>query len=135
MFVLDCSVAIAWCLSDENSGYADKVLDLLIKEQAIVPSLWHLEIINVLQVAQRKNRVSKKQISVILEKLGQLNIETDKMTVNISDIDFVDFVQKYQMTSYDGAYLEIAKREKLPLATLDKRMKFVASELGLYLQV
>ncbi|SMM98567.1 Death on curing protein, Doc toxin [uncultured Candidatus Thioglobus sp.] len=135
MFVLDCSVAIAWCLSDESSEYAEKILDLLTKEQAIVPALWHLEVMNVLQMAQRKNRINKEQIPLILEKLGQLNIETDKAAININAIDFMQFVQKYDITSYDGIYLEISKREKLPIATLDKKMKSVANELGLYLKI
>ncbi len=135
MFVLDCSVSIAWCLSDEYSEYADKVLNLLVKEQAVVPALWHLEVMNILQIAQQRKRIKKTQIPIILEKLNQLNIRTDKTAINIGNVDFANLIQKYQISSYDSTYLEIAQREKLPLATLDNKIKTVANKLGLYLQV
>jgi len=62
VFVLDCSVALAWCLEDESNEYADNLLDLLIDQQAIVPSLWHLEVMNVLLMAQRRGRVEQGKI-------------------------------------------------------------------------
>ena len=135
MFVLDCSVALAWCMPDENDHYADDVLNLLIEQQAIVPSLWHLEVMNVLLMAQRKNRINTDHITRILQTLSQLNISTDKKQLNITNTDFVDFAQHYKLTSYDASYLYLAKRERIPLATLDKKMKNVADSLELSLQL
>ncbi len=135
MFVLDCSVALAWCLSDEQSDYADKALDLLIEQQAIVPPLWHLEVTNVLLMAKRKNRLNEDKIPLILQTLADLNISTDKRHLDITDQDFVDFANKYQLTSYDASYLHLAKREQIPLATLDKKMQQVADKLGIFLSL
>lgn len=133
MFVLDCSVALAWCLPDESNDYADNVLDLLVEQQAIVPSLWHLEVMNVLLMAQRKNRLDIDKIPLILHTLSQLSISTDSKQINISDEEFIVFAQQHQVTSYDATYLYLAKREQIPLATLDKKMKNIACDMGLLL--
>lgn len=133
MFVLDCSVALAWCLPDESNDYADNVLDLLVEQQAIVPSLWHLEVMNVLLMAQRKNRLDIDKIPLILHTLSQLSISTDSKQINISDEAFIVFAQQHQVTSYDATYLYLAKREQIPLATLDKKMKNIACDMGLLL--
>ena len=122
-------------MPDENDHYADDVLNLLIEQQAIVPSLWHLEVMNVLLMAQRKNRINTDHITRILQTLSQLNISTDKKQLNITNTDFVDFAQHYKLTSYDASYLYLAKRERIPLATLDKKMKNVADSLELSLQL
>jgi predicted nucleic acid-binding protein len=134
MFVLDCSVALAWCLPDEQSDYAAQTLDLLLDQQAIVPSLWHLEVINVLLMAQRRNRLEKNKISNILQTLSHLNISTDKKHIEINEPNFISFAVKHQITSYDAAYLYLARRENIPLATLDKKMKQIAQNLGVFLQ-
>ncbi|MBT3186030.1 type II toxin-antitoxin system VapC family toxin [Candidatus Thioglobus sp.] len=134
MFVLDCSVALAWCLEDESNEYADNLLDLLIDQQAIVPSLWHLEVMNVLLMAQRRGRVEQGKIPLILQTLSNLPISTDKREIDINDENFINFANQYQLTSYDATYLYLAKREKIPVATLDKKMQQVAIELGLFLK-
>jgi len=134
VFVLDCSVALAWCLEDESNEYADNLLDLLVDQQAIVPSLWHLEVMNVLLMAQRRGRVEQGKIPLILQTLSNLPISTDKREIGINDENFINFANQYQLTSYDATYLYLAKREKIPVATLDKKMQQVAIELGLFLK-
>ena len=134
MFVLDCSVVLAWCLPDEQSDYAAQTLDLLLDQQAIVPPLWHLEVMNVLLMAQRRNRLEKDKISNILQTLSNLNISTDKKHIEINEPNFISFAVKHQITSYDAAYLYLARRENIPLATLDKKMKQIAQNLGVFLQ-
>ena len=98
MFVLDCSVALAWCLEDESNEYADNLLDLLIDQQAIVPSLWHLEVMNVLLMAQRRGRVEQGKIPLILQTLSNLPISTDKREIDINDENFINFANQYQLT-------------------------------------
>jgi predicted nucleic acid-binding protein len=127
-------VALAWCLEDESNEYADNLLDLLIDQQAIVPSLWHLEVMNVLLMAQRRGRVEQGKIPLILQTLSNLPISTDKREIDINDENFINFANQYQLTSYDATYLYLAKREKIPVATLDKKMQQVAIELGLFLK-
>ena len=135
MFVLDCSVALAWCLTDEQSNYADKVLGLLTQQQAIVPNLWHLEVMNVLLMAQKRGRVTEQSVAIILQTLNTANIITHKRDIAISDMDFVSFAKQYQLTSYDASYLYLAKIEKIPLATLDKKLTKIAKDMDLFLSV
>ncbi len=135
MFVLDCSVALAWCLPDEQANYADKVLDLLTEQQAIVPSLWHLEVMNVLLMAQKRGRISEEGTDTILQTLSKANIMTYQRDIVIDNVDFVAFANQHQLTSYDASYLYLAKVEKIPLATLDKKLAQSAIDIGLFLSV
>lgn len=133
MFVLDCSVALAWCLPDEDNGYADRVLELLTEQQAVVPALWHLEVMNVLLVAVRKGRIEAETVSAILQALRQLNIVTYARAPQIDYGDLMEFAYEHEVTLYDATYLHLALRENLTLATLDKQMATVARKLERYL--
>ncbi len=133
MFVLDCSVTMAWCFLNEQADYADAMLTRLATETALVPSLWHLEVINVLLVGQRKGRISKDQTQEFLMLAQKLDIQTDTTSPDIEDRDFIDLATQYQLSAYDTAYLNLAIREKLPLASLDKKLIEVSREIGLYL--
>lgn len=135
MFVLDCSVALAWSLHDEESEYADQVLELLVEQKAIVPPLWNLEVMNVLLMAEKRGRVAAAKMPLILKTMAELNVETDKRAISIADNDFLLFAQEYAVTSYDAAYLYLAQRENLRLATLDKKMRKVSESLGCYLEI
>jgi predicted nucleic acid-binding protein len=79
-FVLDCSVAISWILPDEYSDYAEKILIFLEKKQAVVPSIWYLEIANVLLVSERRGRMTQAQTQQALSLLESLDIVMDKET-------------------------------------------------------
>jgi predicted nucleic acid-binding protein len=70
MFVIDSSVAMAWCFEDEASDATDAVLDRLNEECAVVPAIWPLEVANVLLVAERRGRLSEAQASRFLELLS-----------------------------------------------------------------
>jgi len=89
---------------------------------------------NVLLMAQRRGRVEQGKIPLILQTLSNLPISTDKREIDINDESFINFANQYQLTSYDATYLYLAKREKIPVATLDKKMQQVAIELGLFLK-
>ena len=133
MFVLDCSVALSWCLPDEVDDYADKALDLLTHQQAMVPGVWHLEIMNVLLVAQRKGRINAKDTALILQTLARLPVQTDKREMSMTNKDLLALAHRHQLSSYDASYLYLAQREQVPLATLDKKLQQVAHDLDLFL--
>ncbi len=119
-FVLDCSVAIAWCFEDETTPYTESVLSSLNITNAIVPKLWYIEIANVLLMAQKRGRINDNGIFHFLSLLEKLPIITDKSDATI--VDLVMLSQKYQLTSYDGCYLNLCLQHNLPLATLDKKL-------------
>ena len=132
-FVIDCSVVMAWCFEDETDRYADLVLDLLIDSEAIVPSVWPLEVANVLLVAERRKRLSEADSAQFIKLLSELPIIVDKETADRA-LNEIFFVGRQQgLSSYDTAYLELAMREGAALATRDKRLINVARKCGVEL--
>lgn len=132
-FVLDCSVTMAWCFDDEADGYADAVLDGLVDGTAVVPSRWPLEIANVLLVAERRGRLNKADSARFLELLGALPIEVDGETHGRAIGAIVSLGREHGLSSYDTAYLELAMRENVPLASLDQPLRLAAEGSGVSL--
>ena len=122
-FVLDCSVALAWVLPDEGSAYADALLERLVAEGAVVPPVWPLEVGNVLLVALRRRRIRQTEFEPLLERLKRLPIEVDLGTTDHAFAGVLVLAAQHGLTTYDAAYLELARRRRLPLATLDKQLR------------
>jgi predicted nucleic acid-binding protein len=128
--VLDASVTMTWCYPDEHSDYAYRVLDTLEKTQAWVPSLWAVEIANALVSGERRQRLTAADTARFLELIKGLSIETDTQTASRALSDTLQLARTYALSAYDAAYLELAMREGLPLATLDERLKNAANVSG-----
>ena len=129
-FVLDCSVTMAWCFDDEATPCTDGVRDGLVDARAIVPSLWPLEVGNVLLVAERRNRLRKADATRFLALLQALPITVDQGTSQRALREILNLAREQELSSYDAAYLELAIREGLALATLDDRLKEAAARVG-----
>lgn len=114
--VLDASVAACWLLPDEEHATADNAKELLLTERAQVPSLWWFEIRNLLLVAERRNRIDSEWTATSLTLLAASPIDLNE---NAGDDALLDLARRHKLTVYDAAYLELALRRKLPLATLD----------------
>lgn len=115
--VIDTSVTMAWCFEDEANPTADAVLDRLRDDDAVVPSLWQLEVVNVLLVAERRGRISEAQAARFLRLLEQLPIRVDADEIDV--IDVLGVGRRHGLSAYDACYLSLAERLGLPLATLD----------------
>lgn len=129
-FVLDCSVAMAWCFEDEADSYADSVLGALETGNAVAPSIWPLEVANVLAVAERKDRLSEAETARFLELLHLLPIEIDPHTHARATGPILALARRRGLSSYDAAYLDLAMREGLPLASRDKALVAAAEASG-----
>jgi predicted nucleic acid-binding protein len=132
-FVLDNSVAMCWLLNDGRPGdvaYALKVLDALKQTSAIVPGLWALEAANVVAKAEARGLIAEARTQVFVATLMRLNIATDKATASHALSDTLNLARRYKLSTYDAAYLELALREGLPLATLDTDLEKVARKAG-----
>jgi len=129
-FVLDCSVTAAWLLEDEFVAGAEQVLDSLLTSTAHVPSIWHLEIGNVLLKTLRRGRISTTAFQLLLKELEALPVVTDGETERLSFRDILELARRYSLTTYDASYLELAARLNLPLSTLDKALVRAAAEIG-----
>ena len=130
LFVLDTSVAMAWCFADEASPYAYHVLDALAENQAIVPVIWPLEVANVLCVGERRQRLQAADIMRFTELIRALPIVVDELQLNRALGAVLALARSHQLTSYDAAYLELAIRERLSLATQDARLSAAATRIG-----
>lgn len=126
-FVLDCSMTMSWCFEDEKSSEGDATLDSLVngEREGLVPSLWRLEVINVLSVGERRGRLSTARSLLFLDFLLELPIIVDETPQDFKDILLLS--RAYSLSSYDAAYLDLAAREQIPLATLDKKLETAAN--------
>lgn len=115
--VLDCSVAVAWYLEGEGTDFTDSLLDAIPKLEIWVPALWMLEFSNALFAAERRRRISASERAQIIGQasLHTLNVDTIAMSLRQAD----ELSVQHNLTPYDAAYFELARRRKLPLATLD----------------
>ncbi len=129
-FVLDASIALAWCFSDEQTEHTQGLLQSLETETAFVPALWTLEVGNILVSAERRKRITFADVNRFLELLGQLNIKIDNETADKGFHEILAYAYAQKLTTYDAAYLELAMRMGLPLASKDKQLCEVASRLG-----
>ena len=119
-FVLDSSVALAWLLQDEANERTDALADRLEQENAHVPSIWSLEVGNALMTALRRKRISNGDFGRCISALSALPIEVDTAAV-LAGVLLI--AQRFGLTSYDAAYLELAQRRGFPLATLDEKLR------------
>jgi predicted nucleic acid-binding protein len=132
-FVLDCSVVFAWYFADENSVYADAIATSLVRAQALVPSLWPLEVANTLLTGERRKRSTQAQASSFLARLAALPIIVDDFTTQHAWSSTISLARVHGLSSYDATYLELAVRRHVPLATLDDNLKAAATKVGLEL--
>ena len=129
-FVLDCSVTMAWCFDDESNAYTDAALKKTSVEGAFVPSIWPLEIQNVLLVAERRDRIEQAQSARFLEVIGALPIHIDREHAEWPSGSLMAIARELKLSAYDSAYIELAMRQGTQLATLDKRLQKAAQKVG-----
>ena len=131
-FVLDCSAAVPWVFGDEATEATDRQLEALGEgATAWVPSLWHLELGNVLLGAQRHGRIDPAGVEAFLAQLGMLDIQVDAETVARAWSKTLDLAAQYGLSTYDAAYLELALRRGVALATLDAALIAAARSAGI----
>jgi predicted nucleic acid-binding protein len=125
--VLDSSVTLAWVYSDETTASVSQVFDLLSQSGAWVPQVWRLEVANVLEMGVRRKRHDGDFRDATLADLAQLPVQVDGETDNQAWGATLRLAERHQLTLYDAAYLELALRRGLPLASLDKDLRRAAS--------
>jgi predicted nucleic acid-binding protein len=133
--VIDASVALAWCFEDEASPETDNIAEQIRDHGAHVPSLWHLEVANVLLQAEKRGRITSADAVLRLELIGSLPIVTDMDTANRAWREIVTLARSHKLTTYDAAYLELAARRGLPLASRDADLVAAARTMGVKLSL
>ena len=130
-FVLDCSATLPWVFASEATPETDALLDVLAGGgKAWVPALWHLDLGNVLLGAKRKRRIDRAGIEKFLSALDVYDIEVDPETITVAWSRTLALAESFGLSVYDAAYLELALRRGLPLASLDDSLRRAMQKAG-----
>jgi predicted nucleic acid-binding protein len=134
-FVLDASVALRWFLDHPMPPYANRVKQFFLKGvRAVVPALWHLEMSNGLAVAERRSILTSADVDqamIDIEQIVAQAVDTDSNFVSARQS--LATARGFQLSAYDAVYLDLARRERLPLATLDVLLRAAAAHAGVEL--
>jgi predicted nucleic acid-binding protein len=132
--VLDNSVAMRWCFKDGSETdliYAEKVLDSLTSDYTfLVPNLWHLEAANVLVRAQKREWLTTEQMHEFLDLIESVPLTIDSQTAKQAMSATILLASEHNLSAYDAAYLELALRHQVPLATLDADLRKAANKIN-----
>jgi predicted nucleic acid-binding protein len=129
--VLDASVALCWLFDDQATAHTESVLDRLVGGDTVAaPAIWPFEIANVITVAERLRIVNPAQAAAFFQTLGQLSIAVDRAEIERVFNAVSETARRYRLSAYDAAYLELALREALPLATVDAALRNAARAAG-----
>jgi len=132
--VVDASVSLAWCFEDEGTHWTERILDMLSAgTQALAPAIWPLEIANALLMAERRKRITTAQVTALLQRIARLPIIIEPVLSDRIFNSVFSTARQQQLTVYDAAYVELALREAVPLATLDVKLRAAAQAAGILL--
>jgi predicted nucleic acid-binding protein len=130
VLVIDASIALTWCFEDEVTEATEAIGTLVDSEGAVVPDLWRLEVANALLLAERRGRLKRSNMEQRLELLVALPITIDGDTASRAWTDTLLLARAERLTLYDAAYLELAIRRDVALATLDRDLRRAARKMG-----
>lgn len=129
--VVDSSIALSWCMPDENSADTDAIQQTVAEQGALAPGHWSLEVANALLMAVRRRRIDARFCAAAIRDLASLPIALDAETSARAWHDTLRLAEVHRLTVYDAAYLELAQRQRLPLVTLNWELLAAARALGL----
>jgi predicted nucleic acid-binding protein len=132
-FVIDASVALAWCFDDEATDATKALLDRFENEHGEVPSLWHLELANALALGERNGRITPARTYEFIALIAGLPIVVDEQTPNRALSAVLELARSERLSAYDASYLELAMRRGAPLATKDDALAQAAVRVGVML--
>lgn len=116
-FVIDCSACVPWYIDDEASQFCDQLGLAVHQSEVWVPSLWGLELVSAIMNAERRKRLTTQHRIEVLQNAAGLPLRIDRDTPTVAELG--DLASEHNLTAYDAVYFDLARRRKLPLATLD----------------
>lgn len=130
-FVIDASATLPWRFEDEATPWTEALLDRIESgEEVLVPAHWPLEVVNTLLIGRRRGRITSQQLTEFIGDLAALPIRLEPPPNPVQWPAIVTLAEQYRLTAYDAAYLELAQRVGLPLATLDGDLRKAAQAEG-----
>jgi predicted nucleic acid-binding protein len=131
--VLDSSATLAWIYQDEVNDVTKQIFERVANSRAWVPAIWRLEVANGLQTGVRRGRIDAAYRNLALGDLALLDISIDQDTDKYAWSSTLHLADRFRLTLYDAAYLELAQRRSLPLASLDEKLRAAARGLDVLL--
>jgi len=128
LFVLDCSVSIAWLFDEQADEYTESALDAIAGAFAVAPRWWNIEVLNVLLTLERRKRLAAGKAVELLRHLHRLPVRLHESRASLFELHALAI--RHQLSSYDALYLDVALATGLPLATRDKALQQAAVESG-----
>jgi predicted nucleic acid-binding protein len=133
-FVLDASIVLTWCFPDEQAQKAEKISESIAQgDQPATPSFWRHEVLNALLVGEKRKRLTNELIQTFINDLERLPVEVDSPVAGTVFHSTLDLCRKHGLTAYDAAYLELAMRHRIALATADNALSRAARAEGVEL--
>jgi predicted nucleic acid-binding protein len=133
-FVADASATLPWCFAEEATAATEALLDRLrTGETAVVPAHWPTEVVNGLIMAMRRSRIDLERVTRFARDLAALPIRIEPPHSPVTWSALIRVAGEHHLTAYDAAYLELAQRTGLPLATLDDDLRKAALAAGVAL--
>jgi predicted nucleic acid-binding protein len=132
--VIDATIVLAWSFDDERDAESVAAGRAILRERALVPALWRWEVQNVLRGAEKRGRITERDTSDILQKLRTLPVSVDLVSPALDFAGELHVARRFSLSVYDAAYLELAARRGLRLATKDAALRAAAAELDLLWQ-
>jgi len=127
-FVVDASISAAWFLPDEATPATEAALQATATQEVWVPAIWLLEVGNLLLSAQRRKRITAEKRRELAAAAAALRVRVDREPVAIPALD--ELAARHALSAYDAAYLELALRRGLPLATQDGALVAAMAKAG-----
>lgn len=128
--VVDSSVALVWCLPDEENELAARALRAAAAQGVLVPSIWQYEVANALRSAVSQRRVAASDLPAAVRLLNTLRVKSLDLQLGALAGPVVALALQHDLSIYDAAFVELSRRESLPLATLDDHMRIAATAAG-----
>jgi predicted nucleic acid-binding protein len=131
-FVLDASIVLTWCFPDEEAQKAERISErIALGDEPTVPAFWRHEVLNALLVGENRTRLTSELIQTFIEDLERLPTEIDSPLAGTVFHTTQDLCRKHGLTAYDAAYLELAMRNRIALATADGALERAARAEGI----
>ena len=130
--VVDCSITLPWFLEDERTKFTDEILNASHQAEFWVPSVWRLEMVNGLLMAERRKRIDRTRRIESVDQAARLNVRVDLAQPSMAMV--ANLAERHGLTAYDAAYLELAIRQKFGLITQDRELVRAADAEGLPVQ-
>lgn len=130
MIVLDASLTGAFFFEDEADPRVDQIMRRCAEAGAMAPSIWIVEIANIFRMAVRRKRITAEQRTAYFDRLRTIGVQIDVTSGDLAWLELTRLADLHDLTVYDAAYLELALRRQVPLATLDRELAAAAQREG-----